>query len=102
MKKNYFIGIDVSKRTLDFCILSDGKILKEENIANHPAAIKLFLQELVAEYSLQRANCILCAEYTGHYTYPLTYTAESENLPLWLKNPSQIKYSSGITRGKND
>lgn len=102
MKKIYFIGIDVSKRTLDFCILSDGKILKEEKIANHPAAIKLFLQELVAEYSLQRANCILCAEYTGHYTYPLACTAESEDLPLWLENPSQIKYSSGITRGKND
>jgi len=45
---------------------------------------------------------ILCSEHTGKYTYPLLCISESLSLILWVEDPSQIKYSSGVRRGKND
>ncbi len=45
---------------------------------------------------------IICAEHTGQYTYPLMCACKSVGCKLWLENPSQIKYCSGVTRGKND
>lgn len=45
---------------------------------------------------------LICAEHTGQYTFPLAYACKSVKHRLWLENPSQIKYSSGMQRGKND
>ena len=45
---------------------------------------------------------MICAEYTGQYTYPLCCACEELGVDLWLENPAQIKHSSGIQRGKND
>ena len=45
---------------------------------------------------------LLCAEYTGQYTYPLCCVCEELGIDLWLENPAQIKYRSGVQRGKND
>lgn len=48
------------------------------------------------------SRLLLYAEYTGSYTYPLCCACEELSLDLWLENPAQIKYRSGIQRGKND
>ena len=45
---------------------------------------------------------LICAEHTGQYTFPLVCACKSVECKLWLENPSQIKYSSGMQRGKND
>ena len=45
---------------------------------------------------------LICAEHTGQYTFPLVCACKSAECRLWLENPSQIKYSSGVQRGKND
>ncbi len=45
---------------------------------------------------------IICAEHTGQYTYPLCVPVIRWDASCGLKNPSQIKYCSGVTRGKND
>jgi transposase len=45
---------------------------------------------------------LLCAEYTGQYTYPLSLACEECGLKLWLENAAQLKHSSGIQRGKDD
>jgi transposase len=45
---------------------------------------------------------LLCAEYTGQYTWPLGCACTELGVDLWLENPAQIKHSSGVHRGKND
>ena len=35
MDNFYFIGVDVSKKKLDFCVLFEGKVLREEQVS-HP------------------------------------------------------------------
>lgn len=36
MENFYFIGVDVSKRKLDFCVMLQGKVMREEVVSNIP------------------------------------------------------------------
>jgi transposase len=101
MKKNV-IGVDVSKEKLDFCYLKNEKLVKEWTLSNTTTAIKSSLKSLLKESGLNPSEVLLCAEYTGQYTYPLSCACEELGLGLWLENPTQIKHSSGVQRGKSD
>jgi hypothetical protein len=37
---------------------------------------------------------LLCAEYTGQYTWPLSCACEEMQVDLWLENPAQIRHGS--------
>ena len=100
--KKLIIGIDVSKEKLDLCLLFGEKILKEWILPNTTPAIKSSLRNLSKEYGSELSDLLLCAEYTGQYTYPLSCACEELGLDLWLENPAQIKHSSGVHRGKDD
>ncbi|MFK1759730.1 IS110 family transposase [Bacteroides thetaiotaomicron] len=39
MANFYFIGVDVSKKKLDFCVMFEGKVVHEEETVNHQGAI---------------------------------------------------------------
>jgi transposase len=97
------IGIDVSKEKLDFCIQTTGeKILKEFIVENITCAIKSSLNQVLQEFQVTKSDLLLCAEYTGQYTYPLSCVCDELSIDLWLENPTEIKQRSGVQRGKND
>jgi len=96
------IGIDVSKEKLDFCLQQGEKVLQEIVVENTTSAIIRSLRSILKEFQLEVSNLLLCAEYTGQYTYPLACACDELLVDLWLENPTQIKHSSGIQRGKND
>lgn len=98
----YFIGIDVSKKKIDICVMQKTQVIKEEVISNHPQAISSMIERIKEELNVSNDNFIICAEHTGQYTYPLICACKSVGCKVWLENPSQIKYCSGVTRGKND
>ncbi len=98
----YFIGIDVSKKKLDICVVSDSKVIKEGQVSNHPQAITKLVNEYKRDLDMTNENFLICAEHTGKYTYPLICACKSVGCKLWIENPTQIKYSSGMNRGKND
>lgn len=98
--KKFIIGIDISKDKLDICLMCEGKIINETLVSNHSKAIAVCLGDLLKENSV--ADFLICAEYTGQYSYPLSCACEQLGMDLWLENPSQIKYRSGVQRGKND
>jgi transposase len=100
--KNILIGIDVSKEKLDLCIQKDEKILQEFIVENTTNAIKSALRGVFKECQIEGSGLLLCAEYTGQYTYPLCCACEEMGVDLWLENPTQIKLRSGMQRGKND
>lgn len=102
MKDYYFIGIDVSKKNLDCCLLYNGIVVKQDVIGNHQKSIESYLYTMCAEQGIKSEQLILCAEYTGLYIYPLITTCQSFGYKLWMEDPTQIKYSSGLQRGKND
>ena len=102
MDNFYFIGVDVSKKKLDFCVLFEGKVLREEQVSNHQQAVARLIGELKNDLEMDNEQFLICAEHTGQYTFPLVCACKSVACRLWLENPAQIKYSSGMQRGKND
>ena len=102
MENFYFIGVDVSKKKLDFCVMFEGKVMHEEEIANHQGEIMSLLHHLEEDYGIDNTRMLVCAEHTGRYTVPLACACKAVECRLWLENAAEIKYSSGIQRGKND
>ena len=100
--KKFYLGIDVSKEKLDFCLLTASKVMNESIVKNDTKSIKKSLLHLFKEYVIEKDNLLICAEYTGQYTYPLCCVCRELGIDLWLENPAQIKYRSGIQREKND
>lgn len=100
--KKYFIGIDVSKEKLDICLSINDQFVSEIVVANDTLAIKDVFKSLLKENEMEVSYILVCAEYTGQYTYPLSCICEELSIDLWLENPAQLKYRSGIQRGKND
>lgn len=98
--KKYFIGVDVSKLKLDICLSYNDELIKELEIANQLNAIKKFFTGLLRTTDTE--DYLICAEYTGQYTYPLACICSDLGIDLWLENAIEIKYSSGMQRGKND
>jgi transposase len=100
--KKFLIGIDVSKQKLDICFMRESEVIEETTLGNQSLLIKPFLKKILNENGLVPNDLLICAEYTGQYTYPLCCVCHELGLALWLENPTQIKYRSGIQRGKND
>jgi len=87
------LGIDVSKRTLDFCLLDNdsGSILWEGRLPNDPAA----MQPLIA--ALQRvgttpetALCVM--EATGRHSERAAAALRDCGFRVAIVNPAQIKH----------
>ena len=101
--KKFLIGIDVSKQKLDVCLIDQSGVIKEEIIiGNQPSVIYAYFKKASKEYGFGQSELLVCAEYTGRYIYPLCCACHESGVDLWLENPTQIKYRSGLKRGKND
>ena len=68
MNNIYFIGVDVSKKKLDFCVMFENKVIHEEVVANHQGAVIALMRQLESDYSIDNAQMLVCAEHTGQYT----------------------------------
>lgn len=99
---NFFVGIDVSKLYLDYCLLKEGKILASFKGENTPEGIQNMLDKIVKEHKTVLADTVFCMEHTGIYCHHLTTVLHQKDLAICLENPTQIKYSMGLQRGKTD
>ena len=105
MKKNYqiFIGIDVSKSKLDYCIVTDPTTTKHQFgiVPNNEKGIKQLIA-LVKKINVDSLHALYCLENTGVYSMPLCYWLQASEQNYWTEDALQIKRAKGITRGKND
>lgn len=101
MKFNWFIGIDVSKKTLDISIRDSKSVIHVEQIENSEKSLKSCFKDL-KRLDVNIKEALICMEHTGVYCTPVIEVAEKLNLALWIENASQIKLSIGVQRGKND
>ena len=104
MKKNYFMGIDVAKATLDFCLLSrSGYCLWRGQFSNDADGIERFLVQVLGRgWKLSQIHVGL--ESTGVYGKGLIAALHQRGLALSVLNPAQVKYFafSVLRRTKND
>jgi transposase len=107
MDIQYYIGIDISKATLDWAIF-DGKTLAlQTTTPNTVTGIKTALRQLKLLAGWNPEQAVFCMEHTGIYNRTggpahLLEFLHKANLPIWLENSTQIKQAGGMQRGKND
>lgn len=104
MEFNFFIGIDVSKDTLDIGLLeaNSPEIINHRQVSNDDYGIAAMLDWLTENKDFSIENSLFCMEHTGMYNYPLLQFFSQRSASVWVENPVQIKKSLGLQRGKND
>jgi transposase len=95
MKKSLtFVGVDISKDTLDICSLKgEHKVVKR--IENNKKAIKAF-------FCSSSQDSKVCFENTGRYGRKIIEVLTSLNIVFYEVNPLHLHKSIGLTRGKDD
>lgn len=98
----YFIGIDISKNTLDVAVFQGGKMLFHMQIGNDSKSLGLLLQKLrsLPDFSIEQT--LFCMEHTGIYNHHLLKFLHEQQGNIWLESAVRIKKSGGLLRGKND
>ena len=100
---SFFIGIDISKATLDFAVVVAKKLLFHYQSTNDKAGIKSFVKHLKSQCpDADFTNSLYCMEHTGIYNNHLLNYLHSKKAKIWLEHPIHIKDSLGMIRGKND
>ena len=99
------IGIDFSKRKMNFCCMDsqDMRVLLEgevENSRNGCTEMTGRLRSL--RRGLRSGDLLFCGENTGVYSLETAECLTSRGYFVWLESPLQIKLSSGMRRGKTD
>ena len=104
-KKNY-LGIDVSKLWFDVSLLVVIDHVKQpmltERFDNSVTGMKAFKTWLKSQGVSYDQNSLLVIENTGVYHRLIWSFCSKHNLQLHIGNAAHIKWSLGITRGKND
>ncbi|MCH8318158.1 MAG: IS110 family transposase [Bacteroidetes bacterium] len=105
MKKvKLFIGIDVSKQTIDVALLryDQLKALPHKQFDNNIKGYKAMMKWTGSMYKCSKEEMLFCLEHTGIYSLNLCCYLNENNIGFWLESPLQIKRSVGIKRGKTD
>ena len=97
-----FIGVDISKDTLDAAVYpAKDKKMDFLHFDNTQKGLTVMMSWLKRR-GIKTTEMVICAEHTGVYTNPLIEFADKKGLALSLNSPLDIKHSMGIARGKND
>lgn len=98
-----FVGIDVSKKTLDVVLFNVELKNKSPHtrVSNDPTGFTKLMKWLESNSAVP-AETLFCLEYTGIYSYAITTFFNEQKLHFSLVSPLHMKRSIGLTRGKND
>ena len=101
MNYSFFVGIDISKKTLDFAVRDRNGLLFHIKMDNSMAGLNQFKQECLAK-NINLRQCLICCEHTGVYSQNILALATENDFSLWLESSLRIKRSLGLQRGKSD
>lgn len=96
--KEFFIGIDVSKLTLDVSVNGTKNHIRIQNNAEGFKQLQSWLKSL----NIAVSNCWFVFEYTGGYEYRLVQYLQVKGIVFTRVPGLQIKKSMGMQRGKSD
>ena len=100
---SYFIGIDISKATLDFAVVITSKLSFHFQSSSDKTGIESFLKKLKEQCpDANFSNSLYCMEHTGIYNNHIVNFLHTKKANIWVDHPINIKNSLGMIRGKND
>lgn len=102
METKQFIGIDVSKSTLDFALAEEGKVIYHMRVENNNQGIGSFIEAIKKGYGFNFKHGMFCMEHNGIYNNILLEFLIKMDAHVWVESALQIKQSQGMLRGKND
>jgi transposase len=102
MDYKFFIGIDVSKNTLDLAVFEGKELQLQLQISNGIQDLKGFWKQLKALPGFSLNKAIFCMEHTGIYNENVLNFLHSKGADICLEASVHIKLSGGLQRGKND
>lgn len=102
MEFKVFIGVDVSKDTLDFAVKVNGQFLFHQKTDNNKKGIHSFFKQLSAKVEADSSAWLFCMEHTGIYCNPLIDFLARKSIAAWLEQATAIKTFHSTERGKND
>ena len=97
-----FIGIDVSKATLDYCMVINAKKVLSAKTDNTAKGIRVMLSHLSKNTKISRDKWLFCMEQTGLYCRPTLKELSKKGIAVWVENALVIKTFHSMERGKND
>lgn len=98
----YHVGIDISKKTFDYCVLdSSGNEMDCGEVKNGKKSIMAWIASM--KKAVDWSRTLVCMEHSGYYgVHLLRLIHEGTDAAIWLENAVQIKRSMGLQRGKDD
>ena len=105
MEKDHYIGVDISKRTIDVAIYVKNQVKKgifpHETFSNSEDGFK-DMKRWLRKQNAVLPKSLFCMEATGNYTYELCLFLEQQSVDYSIQSPLHLKRSFGLTHGKND
>ena len=104
MKKDWYVGIDVSKKWLDVAIFVENSDLKgysHTQVSNCKAGYKELLRWL-KEHDVDASTCMYGMEHTGFYSDGLQHFLDKKGYRYTMLEPAIIKHYPIQPREKND
>lgn len=98
MKFNEFIGIDVSKDTLDVYNLSGKSYNRYSNTEKGFNRLHSWIKKTFNSLDA----VVICMEHTGMYSNGIMGYLDNEGINFMMVSGLEVKRSMGIQRGKND
>lgn len=99
---SFFIGVDVSKLTLDVSYWLFGKTNYLGAFENSEEGYLSIVEELNTKTNYGISKWFFCFENTGVYSKTLLFWLHAKGIAFREENPIQICKSLGLKRGKND
>lgn len=104
MEKKWFVGIDVSKKTLDCAILRLGSKETEAicfQVQNDESGFQ-DLYSRIRRHKIMTNQLVIAMENTGMYCFEFCCSLEAASIDYCVFNALHVKLSLGLVRGKND
>lgn len=106
MNRKFYVGIDVSKKTIDVAFISQSGEQKTDPrwmvFDNTDPGLHHMKTWLNKEGVTLEGNTIFVIENTGLYHRRLVSFCNKHQIQLCIENGAQVKWSLGIARGKSD
>lgn len=98
-----FVGIDISKLTLDASVLQAGEPNKITHckVTNDSKGLNGLIRQLSKKTGSLEDTLFVC-ENTGIYTTPFMTAMGSLGHRYWIVAAIEVKRSQGLSRGKSD
>lgn len=95
---HYYIGVDVSKATLDWPVFDGEAIILQTQSPNSESGIKAALKLIKVLPGFSAESSICCLEHTGIYNALILQCLSAACFPTWLESSLQIK-QAGVCNG---